>query len=105
MPMPQGRPRRIDRMSTLVLARKYRPRDFDSLVGQPHVVRGWLNALTRQPMHHAYLYTGTRGVGKPTISRILAKSLNCTAIDGQGGITAHPCGVCDACRDIDAGRY
>jgi DNA polymerase III subunit gamma/tau len=92
-------------MSTLVLARKYRPRDFDSLVGQPHVVQALANALTQQRLHHAYLFTGTRGVGKTTISRILAKSLNCTGVDGSGGITAHPCGRCDACREIDVGRY
>ena len=92
-------------MSTLVLARKYRPRDFDSLVGQPHVVQALANALNQQRLHHAYLFTGTRGVGKTTISRILAKSLNCTGADGSGGITAHPCGRCDACREIDAGRY
>src|SRR3954449_11199475 len=92
-------------MSTLVLARKYRPRDFQALVGQPHVVQALANALTQQRLHHAYLFTGTRGVGKTTISRILAKSLNCTGADGSGGITAQPCGVCDACRDIDSGRF
>ena len=92
-------------MSYLVLARKYRPRDFDALVGQPHVVQALANALTQQRLHHAYLFTGTRGVGKTTISRILAKSLNCTGPDGTGGITAHPCGACDACRDIDSGRF
>ncbi len=92
-------------MSYLVLARKYRPRDFESLVGQPHVVQALVNALTQQRLHHAYLFTGTRGVGKTTIARILAKSLDCTGLDGKGGITAHPCGVCDSCRDIDAGRY
>ncbi len=92
-------------MSTLVLARKYRPRDFGEMVGQEHVVRALANALGSQRLHHAYLFTGTRGVGKTTVSRILAKSLNCTGADGQGGITAQPCGVCAACRDIDAGRF
>ncbi len=92
-------------MSTLVLARKYRPRCFAEMVGQEHVVQALANALMQQRLHHAYLFTGTRGVGKTTVSRILAKSLNCTGADGQGGITASPCGVCDACRDIDAGRY
>lgn len=92
-------------MSTLVLARKYRPRSFAEMVGQEHVVQALANALTQQRLHHAYLFTGTRGVGKTTVSRIFAKSLNCTGADGQGGITASPCGVCDACRDIDAGRF
>ena len=92
-------------MSSTVLARKYRPRNFETLVGQPHVVQALGNALTQQRLHHAYLFTGTRGVGKTTISRILAKSLNCTGPDGRGGITARPCGVCQACRDIDAGRF
>ena len=92
-------------MSYLVLARKYRPRNFSEMVGQEHVVQALSNALTQQRLHHAYLFTGTRGVGKTTVSRILAKSLNCQGPDGQGGITATPCGVCQACRDIDAGRF
>ena len=92
-------------MSYLVLARKYRPKNFSEMVGQSHVVQALGNALTTQRLHHAYLFTGTRGVGKTTISRILAKSLNCVGIDGQGGITATPCGVCQACTDIDTGRF
>ncbi len=92
-------------MSYLVLARKYRPRSFDAMVGQEHVVQALANALDQQRLHHAYLFTGTRGVGKTTVSRILAKSLNCTGSDGQGGITSKPCGVCSACRDIDGGRF
>jgi len=92
-------------MSYLVLARKYRPRNFSEMVGQEHVVQALTNALTQQRLHHAYLFTGTRGVGKTTVSRILAKSLNCVGPDGNGGITATPCGVCPACTDIDAGRF
>ena len=92
-------------MSYLVLARKYRPRNFSEMVGQEHVVQALGNALTQQRLHHAYLFTGTRGVGKTTVSRILAKSLNCTGPDGQGGITATPCGQCAACTAIDAGRF
>ncbi|MEO5881591.1 MAG: DNA polymerase III subunit gamma/tau [Caldimonas sp.] len=92
-------------MSTTVLARKYRPRNFTELVGQTHVVQALVNALTQKRLHHAWLFTGTRGVGKTTVSRILAKSLNCTGPDGEGDITAEPCGVCEACRSIDAGRF
>ncbi|WP_293777392.1 DNA polymerase III subunit gamma/tau [uncultured Oxalicibacterium sp.] len=92
-------------MSYQVLARKYRPKSFDTLVGQEHVVRALTHALDNQRLHHAYLFTGTRGVGKTTLSRILAKSFNCTGPDGTGGITATPCGVCEACTAIDAGRF
>ena len=87
-------------MSYLVLARKYRPKTFDQLVGQSHVVQALSNALRSQRLHHAYLFTGTRGVGKTTVSRILAKSLNC-----EIGITDKPCGVCATCTDIDAGHF
>ena len=92
-------------MSYVVLARKYRPRSFAQMVGQEHVVQALTNALTQGRLHHAYLFTGTRGIGKTTVSRILAKSLNCTGPDGQGGITATPCGRCQACTEIDADRY
>ncbi len=92
-------------MSYLVLARKYRPRNFAEMVGQDHVVQALSNALATQRLHHAYLFTGTRGVGKTTVSRILAKSLNCQGPDGNGGITATPCGTCQACTDIDGGRF
>jgi DNA polymerase-3 subunit gamma/tau len=87
-------------MSHQVLARKWRPRDFASLVGQEHVVRALSHALTSGRLHQAYLLTGTRGVGKTTIARILAKSLNCEA-----GLSATPCGQCVACNGIDSGRY
>jgi len=92
-------------MSYLVLARKYRPRSFAEMVGQGHVVQALSNALSSGRLHHAYLFTGTRGVGKTTVARILAKSLNCVGADGQGSITATPCGVCQACVDIDSGRF
>lgn len=87
-------------MSHQVLARKWRPKSFDTLVGQPHVVRALTNALEQQRIHHAYLFTGTRGVGKTTLARIIAKSLNC-----ETGITAQPCGSCSACTEIDKGRF
>ncbi len=88
------------RMSYLVLARKWRPRSFEELVGQDHVRRALTNALDSGRIHHAFLFTGTRGVGKTTIARIFAKSLNC-----EQGVTSRPCGECSACRDIDAGRF
>jgi DNA polymerase III subunit gamma/tau len=87
-------------MSYQVLARKWRPKTFGQLVGQDHVVKALSNALTQQRLHHAYLFTGTRGVGKTTIARILAKALNC-----ETGITATPCGTCGACTEIDQGRF
>ncbi|MEW6981806.1 DNA polymerase III subunit gamma/tau [Colwelliaceae bacterium 6471] len=87
-------------MSYQVLARKWRPKTFQQLMGQEHVVTVLVNALSQKRLHHAYLFTGTRGVGKTTIARIFAKSLNC-----QQGITATPCGECDACIDIDQGRF
>jgi DNA polymerase-3 subunit gamma/tau len=87
-------------MSYQVLARKWRPRDFGSLVGQEHVVRALRHALEQNRLHHAYLFTGTRGVGKTTLARILAKCLNC-----ETGVTAQPCGKCSACVEIDAGRF
>lgn len=87
-------------MTYLVLARKYRPKRFQDLVGQEHVVRALTHALESGRLHHAYLFTGTRGVGKTTLSRILAKCLNC-----EKGVTAEPCGECEACRAIDADRF
>jgi DNA polymerase-3 subunit gamma/tau len=87
-------------MSYLALARKYRPRNFGELSGQEHVMRALVNALETGRVHHAFLFTGTRGVGKTTIARILAKSLNC-----ETGMTPTPCGICSACREIDEGRF
>jgi DNA polymerase-3 subunit gamma/tau len=87
-------------MSYQVLARKWRPKDFGSLVGQEHVVRALRHALEQKRLHHAYLFTGTRGVGKTTLARILAKCLNC-----ETGITPQPCNQCSACVQIDAGRF
>ncbi|MEE4802948.1 DNA polymerase III subunit gamma/tau [Pseudomonas alliivorans] len=87
-------------MSYQVLARKWRPRSFREMVGQTHVLKALINALDSQRLHHAYLFTGTRGVGKTTIARIIAKCLNC-----ETGITSTPCGVCSVCREIDEGRF
>lgn len=82
------------------LARRWRPRDFDSLVGQDHIVQALVNSLEKQNLHHAYLFTGTRGVGKTTLARILAKALNC-----EKGITAHPCNKCSACLQVDSANF
>src|SRR5450755_4331285 len=87
-------------MSYIVLARKWRPKRFTDMVGQEHVLRALTNALETGRVHHAFLFTGTRGVGKTTVARILAKSLNC-----ETGVTSNPCGVCGACREIDSGRF
>ena len=87
-------------MSYQVLARKWRPRSFAELVGQQHVVKPLVNALDRKQLHHAFLFTGTRGVGKTTVARILAKSLNC-----ETGVTSQPCGKCSACLEVDEGRF
>jgi DNA polymerase-3 subunit gamma/tau len=87
-------------MTYQVLARKWRPKVFEEIVGQPHVVTALTNALDSKRLHHAYLFTGTRGVGKTTLARILAKAINC-----ETGITSHPCGKCRACTEIDAGRF
>ena len=87
-------------MSYLVLARKYRPKTFSEMVGQEHVLKALANALTEGRVHHAFLFAGTRGVGKTTVARIFAKCLNC-----ETGVTAEPCGSCAACRAIDEGRF
>ena len=87
-------------MSYKVLARKWRPRTFEEMVGQEHVLRALINALDHDRLHHAFLFTGTRGVGKTTIARILAKSLNC-----EQGVSSKPCGECATCREIDEGRF
>jgi len=87
-------------MSYQVLALKWRPKSFPAMVGQEHVLRALINALDNDRLHHAYLFTGTRGVGKTTVARIFAKSLNC-----ENGVTSSPCGVCSACTEIDQGRF
>jgi DNA polymerase-3 subunit gamma/tau len=87
-------------MSYLALARKWRPTKFNEVVGQAHVLTALENALAQNRLHHAYLFSGTRGVGKTTIGRLFAKGLNC-----ETGITASPCGVCDTCKEIDEGRF
>jgi len=87
-------------MSYQVLARKWRPRSFAEMVGQEHVLQALINALDNDRLHHAYLFTGTRGVGKTTIARILAKSLNC-----EQGVGSQPCGQCSSCCELDQGRF
>ncbi|MEI7565472.1 MAG: DNA polymerase III subunit gamma/tau [Burkholderiaceae bacterium] len=92
-------------MTALALARSWRPKTFTQLVGQDHVVKALTHALDQGRLHHAWLFTGTRGVGKTTIARILAKALNCTGPDGKGKMTSEPCGKCPACVEIDEGRF
>jgi len=92
-------------MTALALARSWRPKTFSELVGQDHVVKALTHALDQGRLHHAWLFTGTRGVGKTTIARIMAKALNCTGADGSGKMTSQPCGKCPACMEIDAGRF
>jgi DNA polymerase-3 subunit gamma/tau len=92
-------------MTALALARSWRPKTFSELIGQDHVVKALTHALDQGRLHHAWLFTGTRGVGKTTISRIMAKALNCTGADGSGKMTSEPCGKCPACVEIDAGRF
>ena len=92
-------------MTALALARSWRPKTFSQLVGQDHVVKALTHALDQGRLHHAWLFTGTRGVGKTTIARIMAKALNCTGADGSGKMTSEPCGKCPACLEIDAGRF
>ncbi|WP_353431637.1 DNA polymerase III subunit gamma/tau [Polynucleobacter sp. MWH-UH23A] len=92
-------------MTALALARSWRPKTFSELIGQDHVVKALTHALDQGRLHHAWLFTGTRGVGKTTISRIMAKALNCTGADGSGKMTSEPCGKCPACMEIDAGRF
>lgn len=89
----------------LVLARKYRPQNFDDLVGQDALIQTFTNAIKNNRLHHAYILTGIRGVGKTTTARIMAKALNCTGLDGKGEATAHPCGVCENCRAIAEDRH
>ena len=84
----------------VVLARKYRPQNFDELLGQDALVRTLTNAIKNNRLHHAYILTGIRGVGKTTTARIIAKALNCTGLDGKSGPTVHPCGVCENCMPL-----
>lgn len=87
-------------MSYLVLARKWRPKSFSEVIGQQHVLQALINGLNQNRLHHAFLFAGTRGVGKTTLARILAKSLNC-----EQGVSATPCGECNSCQEVDAGRF
>lgn len=89
----------------VVLARKYRPQNFEDLLGQDALVQTLTNAIQNNRLHHAYILTGIRGVGKTTTARLIARALNCTGADGKGGPTIHPCGVCDNCKAIAAGRH
>jgi len=87
-------------MSYLVLARKWRPKTFSEVIGQQHVLRALINGLDHDRLHHAFLFSGTRGVGKTTLSRILAKSINC-----EQGVSSTPCGTCTSCQEVDSGRF
>lgn len=89
----------------VILARKYRPQTFDDLLGQDALVQTLTNAINNNRIHHAYILTGIRGVGKTSTARIIAKALNCTGVDGKGGPTVHPCSVCENCKAITAGRH
>ena len=89
----------------VVLARKYRPQTFEDLLGQDALVQTLTNAIKNNRLHHAYILTGIRGVGKTTTARLIARALNCTGLDGKGGPTIHPCGICENCKAIAAGRH
>ncbi len=104
-PQPMKQPEADPGTPYRVLARKYRPRNFDELIGQDAMVQTLANAIARGRIAHAFLLTGVRGVGKTSTARLIAKALNCIGPDGEGGPTIHPCGVCEPCRAIAEGRH